>query len=124
MRKQIERSGMAKTSGALPMRRSTRVNIGCPVRISGLMPNHAPFEEIAQIVSVSKYGARLKTPVQLYIGMKVTIEPLRSEKSGVFRVVWVGRTGTPRAGEVGLEYATTATNVLGINFPDQNLPLK
>ena len=124
MRKQVERSRMAKTPGALPMRRSTRVNIGCPVRISGLMPNHAPFEEIAQIVSVSKYGARLKTPIQLHIGMKVAVEPLRSDKSGVFRVVWVGRAGTPRAGEVGLEFATPITSILGINFPDQNLPLK
>jgi len=115
---------MPKTTGALPMRRSTRVNIACPVRISGLLPNHAPFEELAQIISVSKFGARMKTPIQLHIGMKVTVEPLRSGKSGVFRVVWVGRAGTPRAGEVGLEYGTPVTSVLGINFPDQNTPLK
>ncbi len=122
--KHAERSKMAKTNSALPMRRSARVNIACPVRISGLLPNHVPFSENAQIVTVSKYGAKLKTPIQLHIGMKLTVEPLRGKKSGVFRVVWVGRAGTPRAGEVGVEYATEITNILGINFPEQNLPLK
>jgi hypothetical protein len=122
--KQGERSSMAKTTSALPLRRSARVNIACPVRISGMLPNHVPFVEDAQIVTVSKYGARLKTPIQLHIGMKLTVEPLRGKKSGVFRVVWVGRAGTPRAGEVGVEYATAITDVLGINFPDQNLPLR
>jgi len=115
---------MAKTTSALPLRRSARVNIACPVRISGTLPNHVPFEEDAQIVTVSKFGARLKTPIQLHIGMKLTVEPLRGKKSGVFRVVWVGRAGTPRAGEVGVEYATAITGVLGINFPDQNMPLR
>jgi hypothetical protein len=115
---------MGKTAGALPLRRSARVNIACPVRISGLLPNHVPFAENAQIVTVSKYGAKLKTPIQLHIGMKLTVEPLRGNKSGIFRVVWVGRAGTPRAGEVGVEYATAITNILGINFPEQNLPLK
>ena len=111
---------MGKSTTSLPLRRSTRVNIGCPVRISGLMPNHAPFSENAQIVTVSKFGAKLKAPIQLQVGMKVTVAPLLGKKSGVFRIVWVGRPGTPRAGEVGMEYATEPTNLLGINFPDQH----
>src|ERR1035441_3564923 len=115
---QVERSSMAKTSSALPLRRSARVNIACPVRISGMLPNHVPFEEDAQIVTVSKFGARLKTPIQLHIGMKLTVEPLRGKKSGVFRVVWVGMLATMRMGEVGVEYATAITDLLGINFPD------
>jgi hypothetical protein len=115
---------MGKTTSALPLRRSARVNIGCPVRISGLLPNHVPFAENAKIVTVSKFGARLKTPIQLHIGMKLTVEPIRGNKSGIFRVVWVGRAGTPRAGEVGVEYATGIASILGINFPDQNMPAK
>jgi hypothetical protein len=115
---------MGKSTTTLPLRRSTRVNIACPVRISGLLPNHLPFSENAQIVTVSKFGARLKTPIQLQLGMKLTVEPLRGKKSGTFRVVWVGRPGTPRAGEVGVEYATEVTNILGINFPDQHPPAK
>ncbi len=109
---------MPKSTSALPLRRSARVNIACPVKISGTMPNHAPFEETAQIVTISKFGARLKIPIQLHIGMKVSVEPMRGRKAATFRVVWVGRAGTPRAGEVGVEYATPGTNILGINFPD------
>jgi hypothetical protein len=56
--------------------------------------------------------------------MQVKVEPLLGTNSGVFKVVWVGRAGSPRAGEVGVEYATEITRVLGINFPNQNPPLK
>lgn len=115
---------MPKANSALPLRRSSRVNIGCPVRISGTMPNHAPFEETAQILTISKFGARLKTPIQLHIGMKVNVEPMRGSQGAVFRVVWVGRAGTPRAGEVGVEYAAPGMNILGINFPDLAPPTK
>jgi hypothetical protein len=101
-----------------------RVNIGCPVRISGTLANHVPFAEDAQIVTLSKYGAKLKTHVPLKVGMQLKLAPLRGKNSGFFKVVWVGREGTPRAGEVGVEYAREIASILGINFPDQNLPLK
>ena len=48
---------MPKTTGSLPLRRSSRVNIACPVKITGTMPNHAPFEETAQFLTISKFGA-------------------------------------------------------------------
>jgi hypothetical protein len=44
--------------------------------------------------------------------------------SGTFRVVWVGREGTPRVGEVGVEYGGEIAEILGINFPDQTPPVK
>jgi hypothetical protein len=81
--------------------------------------NHVPFSAKAQVVTVSKFGAKLKTGVPLTAGMQVKLEPLLGRISGIFKVVWVGREGTPRAGEVGLEYATEITEILGINFPDQ-----
>ena len=115
---------MGKTNGSLPFRRSARVNLGCPVRLSGTLPSHAPFDEDAQIVTVSKFGAKIKTGLPLKVGMHVRVQPLRGEKSGVFRVVWVGHDGTPRAGEVGVEYAQEVASVLGINFPDLAPPAK
>jgi len=115
---------MVKPASSGPMRRSTRVNIGCPVKISGTLANRVPFEEDAQIVTVSKYGAKLKTHLPLRVGMQLKVAPLLGKNSGVFKVVWVGREGTPRAGEAGVEYAREIANILGVNFPDQNLPLK
>ena len=115
---------MAKTTSSLPLRRSARVNIGCPVRISGMLANHAPFAEEAQIVTLSKFGAKLKTGIPLQVGMQLKVQPLRGMKSGVFKVVWVGPEGTPRAGEVGVEHAKEIGGILGINFPDLIGPLK
>ena len=115
---------MGKTTSSLPLRRSTRVNIGCPVRISGVLTDQGPFAEDTQIVTLSKYGAKLKTQIPLRVGMQVKVKPLRGKNSGVFKVVWVGREGTPRAGEVGVEYTREITSILGINFPDLSLPAK
>jgi hypothetical protein len=115
---------MGKTNKSLPYRRSTRVNIGCAVRLTGMLNSHSPFAEDAQIVTLSKFGAKIKTGLPLKVGMQVKVQPLRGEKSGVFRVVWVGRKGTPRAGEVGVEYAQEVGDILGINFPEMAAPAK
>ena len=115
---------MGKSLGSFPMRRSARINLGCPVRISGMLPNHSSFDVEAKIVTLSKYGAKIKTGVPLKVGMPVKIQPLQGEKSGVFKVVWVGREGTPRAGEVGVEYSREIASILGINFPDVAAPTK
>ena len=114
---------MGKTSSSLPSRRSGRVNISCPVKISGMLPN-GPFQEDARIVTLSKFGAKLKTRLALKVGMQVTVQPLMGERSGIFKVVWVGREGTPRAGEVGVEYTREIAGVLGISFPDAPAPAK
>ena len=114
---------MGKTSSSLPSRRSGRVNISCPVKISGTLPN-GPFQEDARIVTLSKFGAKLKTRLALKVGMQVTVQPLLGERSGIFKVVWVGREGTPRAGEVGLEYTQGVVTILGISFPESTGPVK
>lgn len=115
---------MGKMNSSVPYRRSARVNIGCPVRISGMLNSHSPFAEDAQIVTLSKFGAKIRTRIPLKVGMQLKLQPLRGEKSGIFKVVWVGREGTPRAGEVGVEYAQEVGSILGINFPDVAAPAK
>ena len=89
-----------------------------------MLSNRVPFAEDARIVTLSKFGAKLKTRVPLQVGMQVKVQPQLGEKSGVFKVVWVGREGTPRAGEVGVEYSEEITSILGINFPDLTGPTK
>lgn len=110
---------MGKSSSSLPLRRSGRVNIGCPVKIAGMLANSLPFAEDTHIVTISKFGARLKTRLPLNVGMQLKIQPVYGNTVGVFKVVWVGREGTPRAGEVGVECAVNVSNLLGVNFPDQ-----
>jgi hypothetical protein len=92
------------------------------VRISGKLANNMPFAEDAQVVTVSLHGAKLKTRIPLQVGMQIKLEPLRGKNSGIFKVVWIGREGTPRAGEVGVECTGKTAAILGINFPDQASP--
>src|SRR5208283_5049985 len=76
----FKRCIMGKINSLLPFRRSTRVNIWCPVKISGLLSNHTPFTEDAQIVTLSKFGAKVKTHTPLQVGMQVKVQPLRGRK--------------------------------------------
>jgi len=110
---------MAKALSSGPLRRSARVNIGCPVRISGVAADHVPFSEETQVVTISKHGAKAKTRMSLEVGMNLKVQPLRGDKKvGIFKVVWVGREGSPRAGEVGLECTGKVSELLGVNFPN------
>jgi PilZ domain len=106
-----------KPDGLAPLRRSVRVQVRVPVTISGTLPDGSPFRQHGHIVTVSKYGAKLKTELPLKVGTQVRVKPEKGSQPGLFRVVWVGREGTPRAGEIGIEYLRVS-NLLGITFPE------
>lgn len=103
-------------SGAA-LRRSARVNVRIPVKLSGTLPDGKAFTEETFIVTVSKYGAKLKSEQPLQVGMEVKVQPHLRRQSGLFKVVWTGRPGSPRQGEVGIEYVNVM-NLLGLVFPD------
>lgn len=106
-----------KEAATPPLRRSARVNVRVPVRVSGTLPDKKPFVEDTHIVTVSKYGAKMKSEQTLEVGMQIKVKPHQRKESGLFRVVWVGRAGTVREGEVGIEYVHVS-NLLGIGFPE------
>jgi hypothetical protein len=108
---------MPNPTDSAPFRRSSRVHIQIPVIISGTFPDGRPFNEETYLLDISKFGARLKTLLPLQPDMQVEVKPRLGSKSALFRVVWRGEAGTPRAGEVGMEYVQV-TNLLGINFPE------
>jgi len=108
---------MVKETKPVPLRRSSRVNVLTVVRVSGTFPDGKSFSEDAHIVTISKYGAKLRIQQPLQVGMEVKVQPRRRREPGLFRVVWVGREGTPREGEVGIE-CLQVSNLLGISFPE------
>ncbi len=108
---------MAKPVKTTPLRRSARVQALIPVTLSGKHPDGKSFAEDTYIVSVSKFGARLKTQHAFKVGAQVKVQPKQGRESAPFRVVWTGREGTPRAGEVGIEYIHVS-NLFGVAFPD------
>jgi len=108
---------MADKPSSSPLRRSARVNIRLPVKISGTLPDHKPFTEETVVLTVSKYGAKIKSQQPLQLGMQLKVQPKGQKDSALFRVVWVGRAGSPREGEIGIEYVTVS-KLLGVAFPE------
>ena len=98
------------------MRRSTRVQVRIPVVVTGTLPNGEPFSEETYVLTVSKFGARLKCSYALTPGMDVSVQPKASDQRALFQVVWVGgRSGN--SGEVGIQYVKRA-NLFGVAFPE------
>ena len=106
---------MPSASETPPFRRSTRIQLRIPVLISGTLADGKRFLKEVHVLSVSKFGARIKADVKLSVGAEVRVET-KQKAGATFRVVWVGLEGTPRAGEIGLEYVKMS-NLLGISFP-------
>ena len=92
------------------------MQVRIPVTISGLHADGQPFTEETFVVTVSKFGARLKAKTRLESGMQVNVKPKLRKESAPFRVVWTGSPGTLREGEAGIEYLKMST-LLGISFP-------
>lgn len=106
---------MSAAPGTPPLRRSSRIQIRIPVLITGKLLDGKPFVQEAQVLTVSKFGARIKADLKLTVGLEIRMET-KQHGGAQFRVVWVGAEGTRRAGEFGVEYVTL-TNLLGISFP-------
>lgn len=102
-------------STKVSMRRSTRIQVRIPVVVTGRLRNGETFTEETYVVTVSKFGARLKCSYALTPGMEITVKPKAGNEDALFRVVWAGgRSGN--SGEVGIQYVKQA-NIFGIAFP-------
>jgi len=98
------------------MRRSTRVQVRIPVMVTGTLPGGDSFSEETYVLTVSKFGARLKCSHPLTPGMEIRVKPKAGNEEALFHVVWAGgRSGN--SGDVGIQYVKVS-NLFGIAFPD------
>ncbi len=88
-----------------------------PVVISGTLEDGRAFREKTHVLTVSKFGARLKTELPLTPGMEIMLKPLEGKQSSRFRVVWAGGADSAHSGEVGIEYVKVSS-LLGVAFPE------
>ena len=100
-----------------PLRRSRRIQVRIPITLTGTLADGKPFKEETFVVTVSKFGGKIKTTQPLTAGSRVKIQPKGKKESDLVRVAWVGRVGTTRAGEIGIEYVKLS-NILGVTFPE------
>lgn len=96
-------------------RRSPRVEAVFPVRVWGMDANTMPFMETVRATNISKDGMLLQG-VRRQILLDEQLEVQLGEKKCRFRVVWVGKIGTRRSGELGLETMESETPLWNINL--------
>ena len=79
-----------------------RTNLVLPVKVSGMDANGKLFEQEAGTVDVTTTGARLSGIVHpLHRGCVVSVQRGRSKAR--FRVTWVGDSGGPDEGQIGIQ---------------------
>ena len=83
-------------------RRDSRIDTTLPVCIWGLDSYSHPFMQIASVRIISSLGAVLQN-VRPKIKPGEILDVQYDGQKAQFRVIWVGRTGTLEAGEIGLE---------------------
>jgi PilZ domain len=99
------------------MRRSTRVQVRIPVDVTGTLPNGKPFTEQTHVLTVSKFGARLRSSYPLSPGMEIRVKPKAGTADALFQVVWTKGSGKNEWGEAGIQYVNV-TNLFGVAFPE------
>jgi hypothetical protein len=113
--------------GALEMhkkwrRREKRIRMRLPVQVSRMSTSDKTWQ--AHTVDISSMGARLADFGEvLRLGEFLHIRC--GQREAVFRVVWIGLTGTATAGHVGVECVSPETNVwdLDLSFRTDDEPL-
>jgi PilZ domain len=74
----------------------------------------------AQTVDASANGARVKDlPAEVSVGQLVTV--VYGERQCMFRIAWIGTTGTPWEGQVGMECLDASKNLWNFDFRDSNI---
>jgi len=96
-------------------RQETRVDVKLPVRIWGISDHSSPFMQLARVNNISHGGAVVQ-------GLRPQVKPgtiVDVQYGGLkaqFRVVWTGRQGSPREGEIGIEKLETEPCIWGVNL--------
>jgi hypothetical protein len=108
---------MSKTVGH---RTHKRIAAVYPIRLWGLDANGKPFIEAATTQDVSRTGALLKdVPAKLSVGDVIALRS--GEEKCRFRVVWVGRAGTPEEGHLGLQNLEPEKQIWDLELPEQTV---
>lgn len=97
------------------MRRGARVSVKVPVILRGLADGSA-FEELTEIVTLSKNGACLMRKGPLQVGMKVRILTPKGQEF-MASVVWLGDASRPQTREQFGVQTRGLAHALGFRFP-------
>jgi hypothetical protein len=90
-------------------RREPRLEINFEVKVWGLDRNGKPFMQHARTLDITKQGARLIGIDCVKLGETIGIQ--NGERKARFKVVWIGRENTPKAGQIGVHSLEPEKNI-------------
>jgi hypothetical protein len=106
----------SRVSPALNQRRSQRIIVAVPIRVSGKHPGAEKFSEETNTLIVNAHGALLALKEKVQEGQVLTINNLATSDEIQCAVidVTVGSNGAP---EIGVEFQKAAPNFWRVSFP-------
>jgi hypothetical protein len=96
-------------------RRNRRVAAFLTVRIWGVDAKSMPFTQHAQVRNISDRGAVLQGIIRPVKAGEI-LHVQHDEDQTQFRVVWVGKQGTQRQGEIGIESLSSDPSLWDVNL--------
>jgi hypothetical protein len=99
-------------------RRSKRIFIQIPVRLTGSLPDQSNFEEKAQTIVVNEHGALVELTRPLEQGQNVILENGRTSEAKESKVVLV-MPGDSGNFHVAVEFINPSPSFWQINFPPE-----
>jgi hypothetical protein len=106
----------SRVSPALNQRRSQRIIVAVPIRVTGKQTAGEKFVEETNTLIVNAYGALIELKEKVEVGQVLTIHNLATEGEIPWAVidVTVGGDGTP---EIGVEFQKKSPNFWRVSFP-------
>jgi len=98
-----------------------RVKMVLPVKVWGRDVTGKPFFQLAHTLDINRGGAKVGGLLSL-INFDDTVDLQHRHKKARFRVTWVGRPGTPKANQIGVQYLEPDKDIWGLELPEDNEP--
>jgi hypothetical protein len=96
-------------------RRKSRVDVLLSVKVWGVDAHSVPFSQLARLRNVSEGGAVL-TGVGRSVRAGEVLDVQYGDEKTQMRVIWVGKVGSPNAGEIGVQQLPMEAPIWGLDL--------
>lgn len=96
-------------------RRNPRVTVLLPVQVWGVDAHSLPFTQLVTVKNFSSGGAVVQG-LRRRVNPGEVLEVQTGDGKAQFRVVWVGRMGSRREGEAGLQSLPSEPQIWDLNL--------
>ncbi len=112
----VSRPGKQAVTAEASRRRSMRVLLSVPIRVTGKTTANADFEEQTRTLVVNAHGALISLQAPVASSQSLTVEHKATNESRECRVVHVGTQAAGKI-QVGIEFVKPSGSFWQIDFP-------